>query len=123
MKKIVLKLFQMQCQIKVLHWQTNSRSEHITFGDFYDDTLDIVDRLVEAIQGKYGKFTFGGIDSVQISDYSNLKFNVFLLDMETFFRREIYSCGVTKENDPEIDNIIQELLEQIDKMKYLLSFN
>ena len=121
MKKILLKSLQLQSQMRILHWQTTSFAEHNAFGGFYDTASDIIDTLIEAIQGKYGRILLGGIDSVQVSDYSNLKLNIFIMDMEAFFSTEIYACGIDMTKDSEIDNILQELRGQIDKLKYLLT--
>jgi hypothetical protein len=100
---------QLQAQMRILHWQTTSFAEHRAFGGFYDAADDIIDTLIEAIQGKYGRIMLGGIDSIQISDYSNLKLNVFLMDVESFYCSEIYNCGIDVNKDSEIDNIIQEI--------------
>jgi hypothetical protein len=121
MKKIVLKFLQIQSQMRVLHWQTTSYAEHNAFGGFYDATGDIIDKIVEAIQGKYGRIMLGGIDSIQISDYNNLKLNMFIMDVDTFLSNEIYSCGIDKEKDSEIENIIQEFRAEVDKLRYLLT--
>jgi len=121
MKKIILKSLQLQAQMRILHWQTTSFAEHSAFGGFYDAADDIIDMLIEAIQGKYGRIMLGGIDSIQISDYSNLKLNVFLMDVESFYCSEIYNCGIDANKDSEIDNILQELRGEIDKLKYLLT--
>jgi hypothetical protein len=107
--------------MKVLHWQTFSYAEHKAFGKFYKTVDPLVDTLIEAIQGKYGRLMFGGIDSIQVSDYSNLKINVFIYDMETFFGNEIFLCGLNKAGDPEIENILHEIRAEIDKLKYLLT--
>lgn len=121
MKKIILKSLQLQAQFRILHWQTNSYAEHVAFGGFYDVADGLIDRIVEAIQGKYGRIMLGGIDSVQISDYTNLKINMFIMDIENFYTNEIYLCGISKDKDAEIDNILQELRGEIDKLKYLLT--
>ena len=121
MKKILIKSLQLQAQMKILHWQTTSYSEHIAFDEFYKKSGKIIDKLIEAIQGKYGRITLGGIDSLQISYYGNLKLNMFLMDIETFYATEIFACGIDKTSDAEIDNIIQELRAEIDKLKYLLT--
>ncbi len=121
MKKIILKSLQLQAQMRILHWQTNSYAEHAAFGGFYDAADDIIDKLIEAIQGKYGRIMLGGIDSIQVSDYGNLKLNVFLMDMESFYTMEIFNCGIDKNADPEIDNILHELRAEVDKLKYLLT--
>jgi hypothetical protein len=121
MKKIILKSLQLQAQMRILHWQTNSYAEHVAFGGFYDAADDIIDKLIEAIQGKYGRIMLGGIDSLQVSDYGNLKLNIFLMDIESFYTAEIFNCGIDRNADAEIDNILQELRGEIDKLKYLLT--
>ena len=121
MKKILLKSLQLQSQLRILHWQTTSFAEHNAFGGAYDELSGLIDTLIEAIQGKYGRIMLGGIDSIQISDYNNLKINVFIFDMEAFFSVEIYNCGINQSADSEIDNIIQEIRGEIQKLKYLLT--
>lgn len=121
MKRIVLKSLQLQAQMRILHWQTTSLGEHLAFGGFYSAVDDTVDKLIETIQGKYGRIMLGGIDAIQVSDYSNLKINVFLMDIESFFAAEIYTCGIDKLADSEIENIIQEIRGEIDKLKYLMT--
>ena len=121
MKKIILKCLQLQCQFRILHWQTTSYAEHNAFGGFYSSADELIDQIVEAVQGKYGRIMLGGIDSLQISDYSNLKINMFLMDIENFFTNEIYLCGINKDKDAEIDSILQELRGEINKLKYLLT--
>lgn len=121
MKKIVLKSLQMQAQMRILHWQTTSFAEHRAFGGFYEATSDLVDQLVEAVQGKYGRIMLGGIDAIQVSDYANLKINIFIMDFETFYTSEIFSCGINPNTDAEIDNILHEIRGQINKLKYLLT--
>jgi len=121
MKKIVLKSLQLQAQLRILHWQTTSYAEHKAFGKTYDDLDDLIDKLIEVVQGKYGRIFFGGIDAIQLSDYSNLKINVFIMDTEMFYTSEIFTCGLTQGADSEIDNILQEIRGVIERLKYLLT--
>ena len=121
MKKILIKCLQLQAQAQILHFQTTSYAEHKAFQRLYEKSSEIIDKLIEAIQGKYQRIILGGIDSIQVSDYSNLKLNIFIMDMETFFSTEIYNCGLDKIKDTEIDNILQELRGEIDKLKFLLT--
>ena len=121
MKKILVKVLQLQNQMQILHWQTTSYAEHNAFGGFYEAASETIDKLIEAIQGKYGRITLGGIDAIAVSDYNNLKLNVFIMDMEVFFGEEIFTCGIDRMKDSEIENILQELRGEIDKLKYLLT--
>lgn len=121
MKKIIIKFLQLQNQIKILHWQTTSRAEHIAFGEFYEKADKIIDEIVEQIQGKYGRITLGGLDSIIISDYNTLKLNMFMMDFDTFINIEIFNCGLNKEKDKEINSTIDKLRSEINKLKYLLT--
>jgi hypothetical protein len=121
MKKIILKSLQLQAQMRILHWQTTSYAEHNAFGRFYETVDPVIDKLIESIQGKYGRLMLGGIDAIQISDYNNLKINMFMMDMEIFFTTEIFQCGINKSQDGEIENILQEIRAEIQTLKYLLT--
>lgn len=121
MKKIVIKFLQLQAQMRILHWQTTSYAEHMAFGGFYDAADDIIDKIIEAAQGKYGRIMLGGLDSIIVSDYGNLKLNMFLMDLEVFLTTEFYCCGIDKQKDAEIENLVQELRGEVDKLKYLLT--
>ena len=122
MKKIMLKSLQLQAEMKILHWQTTSYAEHKAFGKFYERVGEHIDNLIECIQGKYNcRIMIGGIDSIQVSDYNNLKINVFLMDMDTFFSSEIWNCGINKAVDTEIVNVVDEIRAELDKLRYLLT--
>lgn len=121
MKKIIIKFLQLQAQMRIMHWQTTSYAEHTAFGGFYDAADNIIDKIVEAIQGKYGRITLGGLDSLIISDYGTLKLNMFIMDLETFLTVEFFNCGLDKSKDSEIENLVQELRAEVDKLKYLLT--
>lgn len=121
MQKIALKLLQLQAQMRMLHWQTTSYAEHMAFGGFYTTMDPLTDQLIEALQGKYGRVSLGGISSLQVSDYGNLKINMFLMDIETFLTSEIFTCGVDQTRDTEILNILDEMKAEINKLKYLLT--
>jgi hypothetical protein len=121
LKYLVLNIFQTQGQIKLLHWQTFSYAEHKAYCKFYDVIDDLFDSLIESIQGKYGRIYLGGKDAVEFIDYTELDVNSFLNSIHAFFKDEIYVLGIDKLKDPEIENIIEEILAEIDKLKYLLT--
>lgn len=121
MKKIVCKLLQLPAQMHIMHWQTTSYAEHKAFQKFYEEAEDIIDEIMEQIQGKYGRISLGGLESIIVSDYNTLKLNMFLMDLESFLNVEIFNCGLDKTKDREIDAVIDELRSEVDKLKYLLT--
>lgn len=48
------KLFESRDATHLMHLKTKSFAEHIALGDYYDGVLDLLDGLIESIQGKYG---------------------------------------------------------------------
>lgn len=55
MKTYVAELMQSRTQAHVYHLQTDSYSKHEALQDYYEDIVPLVDEIVEAYQGKYGK--------------------------------------------------------------------
>ena len=121
LKYLVLKMFETHGQIKIFHWQTFSYAEHKAFCKFGNNVEVLFDTLIEAIQGKYGRIYLGGVESISYTDYTQLDINSFLDDLHAFFIDRIYVLGIDKLRDPEIENIIEEILSEIDKLKYLLT--
>ena len=39
----------------ILHLQTTSYAEHVALGEFYTELPELVDTVIESIQGKYGQ--------------------------------------------------------------------
>lgn len=54
MEELVAMCFQTRNHAHLTHWKTKSYAEHQALGSFYDDLIDILDKLVEACQGSKG---------------------------------------------------------------------
>lgn len=103
-------------QIRTWHWEVTVGDFHKALGDFYDAFSDINDKLIEAVMGKYGRIRVAGQKQRELVDYSAEEFNSFIEEMENTYSKE-YKKTFT--NDPEICNIIDEILGEIQKIKYL----
>lgn len=64
-EQLVAKTFASRNAAHLQHWCTKSYAEHVALGVFYDELIDVVDKLVEAYQGAYG--LIGNVDIKQIS--------------------------------------------------------
>ena len=71
MKEILNLLLQTQSQMRILHWQTTSYARHMAFGGFYDAVDDLLDKLIECYQGKYGRIYFEDSTTLTIKDISD----------------------------------------------------
>lgn len=111
-------------QIKLLHWQTHSYSEHKTLNKFFDNYIDLTDELVETIMGKYGRQRLDEEScNLKIGNYHDPQ-----MDGLVDFTRKMCDCYINdcrptfdKEQDQEILNIIDEIIALVQKTKYLLS--
>ena len=112
-------------QIKLLHWQTHSYSEHKALDKLFGSFIDQTDNLLESVMGKYGRpqltpeeatFTLSNYDNPENPD----GLPRFINSIDNCFRNECTSV-FSQEKDPEILNIIQEILGVIDNVSYLLT--
>ena len=52
--KLISRIFKNRNAAHIQHWKTNSFSKHEALGDYYEEVIDITDKLVEAHQGTFG---------------------------------------------------------------------
>lgn len=53
--QLIARAFEARNCTHLEHWNTKSYAAHQALGDFYDEIIDLVDSLVEAYQGAFGK--------------------------------------------------------------------
>jgi len=106
-----------QSQLKLWHWQTTSYSQHKAFEEIYGGLDDLFDELIENLQGSH-RITFGE---------KNCKIDSLLdineKDIVSFVEATIYKFeGLTALNSSKgIINIRDDILTQLEKLRYLLS--
>jgi len=115
-KELLGNIIQIQGQLKILHWQTESFAEHMAFDTILDDLYDRFDRLVEVYSGKYQRLKFGGVKQISYADYDNLKIDAFIEGMDDFM-----TSAFMAEQDSELANIRDEIRADLMKLKYLLT--
>jgi hypothetical protein len=115
-KELLSTVLQVQAQLKVLHWQTESYAEHKAFCKIADSLDDRFDTLMEAYMGKYQRPKFGGVAQLSVADYDNVKIDVMLDGLLDFFANAFMA-----DSDSELKNIADEIKADIDKLKYLLT--
>lgn len=117
----MLELMQIADQAKIIHWQTRYDREHRHYGAFYEGFIDQMDKIVEAIAGKYGKdeLKFGEA-AIELCDYEMAVTEFFAL-VEAALRGTF--CQLfDRDKDSELYNLVDEVLDLVNKTKYLLQF-
>ena len=97
------------------HLTTDSFSQHMALGEFYDGIDDLADSFIEAYQGKYSKIIFA--EKALFLGENGLALVQYVCDQIESYRK---MPGFPQES--ELQNIVDELLDLADSTKYKLRF-
>jgi hypothetical protein len=98
----------------ILHWQSKSFSEHTALGEFYNELQDLVDTLVESMQGKYQTI-------LQFPATYHAPAASGLEELQVF--GQYFAQGRQQlPQDSEIQNLCDEIAALIDQTTYKLTF-
>lgn len=118
----ILHLLVFQTQIKTLHWQTQSYAEHKAFGRFYENLDELVDKLIECYQGKFGlRLQVPENADFKVFNYDRIQISKFLNRYYQFLNVDVYELGIITQNDLDIQDIIISILNEINRLNYLLT--
>ena len=109
----------LQCQIKIMHWQTKGYARHKALDDTFGELLDLVDSFVEEAMGKYGRFELEEeTKTIQLLNLSEIDTKAMV---ETVCEALIQYNDQFEETDTNLLNIRDEMLGLFQKLKYLLT--
>lgn len=100
----------------LLHWATNSFSEHSALGEFYNSLNDKTDDFVEAYMGKYGQLKIEGYPEVYSLPKSDCVAHLQELS------DNVKSIRAKLPQDLELQNLIDEIADLIDSTIYKIRF-
>ena len=119
--EIVLSLVKIQVQFRFMHWQTTSFSQHKAYGEIYESLDGNIDEFVEACMGKHGRPKYTGGYTIDGEDLEEIELGALLTQVVEFFVsfNEIYD----REMDSDLLNLRDEMLHEVNKLRYLLTLN
>jgi hypothetical protein len=119
-EELIIQFFTLQQQFKILHWQTKSHSRHIAYDQIYSSLGELIDDFVEIYMGKYGRVEFnGGEGTITLKNTDTLQLNDFLnsnIDWLKSLNEKLKS-----DKDSDLLNLRDEMMGEINKLKYLLT--
>jgi len=115
--KLIAPFLRIQNQLRIFHWQTTSYAQHKAFGKAYEALDELIDAFVEVFMGKYGR------------SKASVRYTIELDNLGGDFTEVIdnyvgYLTGLTSELDPadtDLLNIRDEMLGELNRLKYLLT--
>jgi acyl carrier protein len=120
MEKIILNLVKLQNQLRINHWQTDSFAQHKAFGKAYDGLGVLIDSLVEAHQGKYGKIMYSSPVGIELSNINDLDIDSVLVEVTDYLSSE-FDKEINPQKDTDCLNIRDSILQELNQLKYLLT--
>lgn len=103
-----------QAQLKIMHWGTGSFAQHEAYGKTYASVDAGLDALVESYQGYHGLIDFGS--SCEFISFQNVEVNSWLGSM-----LECLNTMRGEFQESDLQNLTDELISGISKLKYLLT--
>lgn len=112
-------LLKIQNQLRIFHWQTDSYAAHKAFGKTYENLNDLIDSFVEIYMGKYGrtkaKLTYN-IELVNLSE----EYSIIIDDFVNYLEQMSEQLDSV---DTDLLNIRDEMLGELNTLKYLLTLS
>jgi hypothetical protein len=108
--------------MKLYHWQTSLHSRHIASNKFLEKYSEVLDKLIEAYQGRYGTIKLKNNNSIKISNIPDDKIIDFLKKMRDYLT-DVAPKLFNKNKNGDLFSIRDEILETIDITIYLFNQN
>jgi hypothetical protein len=119
-EQLMINFITLQEQFRVLHWQTKSYARHNAYGGIYDALNGLIDGFIEVYMGKYGRVEFAsGEGAIVLKNTNDLGLNEFLNQNLEFLMS--LSNSLDPQKDTDLLNIRDEMMAEINKLKYLLT--
>lgn len=117
--EIITALVQIQTQFRMLHWQTDTYASHQAFGGIYGSLNDTIDEFVETCMGKHGRPKFSGGYQISGEDIAEMDLDAFIEQTCDFLIS--LTEAFNPQQDSDLLNLRDEMLGDVNKLKYLLT--
>ena len=116
---IVSTLLTIRNQVKLYHWQTKSFADHKATDDL-TAALDLaIDKFVEVYMGKYGRPKMS--KGIKLHNFNGNAARQFV-SKQTLYLINVLPRKI-KKNDSDLLNIRDEILAELNKIRYLFTLN
>ena len=113
--KIVSFFFELQMNVKLYHWTTESYSNHKATNKLLDNLSDLIDSFVEKYMGAFSRPVLKSGSSVPIQNMTKTKYVKLLKQAQDYLRGDLEKV-IAK--NTELLNIRDEVLAELDQALY-----
>jgi len=118
--KIVLFFFELQMNVKMYHWTTDSYSNHKTTNKLLEKLSDLIDSFIEKYMGAFSRPVMKIGSNVPIQNMSKSKYIKLLKQAQDYLRGDLEKV-IAK--NTELLNIRDEVLAELDQALYFATLN
>jgi hypothetical protein len=115
--EIVNVFFNIRDQIKLYHWQTMSFSEHKSTDELVKSLDTNIDKFVEVYMGRYGRPYIN--ETLRVKNLTVSGIRTFIKKSSDWLAEKLPS--MLKKTDTDLLNIRDEMLSNLNQVKYLLT--
>jgi DNA-binding ferritin-like protein len=106
--------------IKLYHWKTKSFPEHKNTDELYSSLNEKIDKFVEVLLGRMNTRPQQSIFRINIYNFSSKEgLKKYILKI----KKELIKMNHTFKNEDDLLNLRDEIMADIHKFEYLLTFN
>ena len=118
--KIVLFFFELQLNLKMYHWTTNSYANHKTTNKLFEKLSDLIDSFVEKYMGAFSRPVMKIGSNVPIQNMTKTKYIKLLKQAQDYLRGDLEKV-IAK--NTELLNIRDEMLGELGQSLYFTTLN
>ena len=118
--KIILFFFELQMNLKMYHWTTDSYSNHKATNKLLDKLSDLIDSFIEKYMGAYSRPVMKSGSSISIQNMTKTKYVKLLKQAQEYLRGDLEKV-ISK--NTELLNIRDEMLGELDQSLYFATLS
>lgn len=122
MSTIILKMLEVQNQVKIYHFQTSSYARHLASDRLFTSLITNIDRFGEVFQNSK-RIKIGKGLKITVENYTDKQMFIYLSNFAIWLETELPKLisGYRKSYD-DLLNIRDEILADVNQTLYLFSF-
>lgn len=118
--KIVLFFFELQLNLKMYHWTTESYANHKATDKLLDKLSDLIDSFVEKSMGAFTRPVLKSGNSIPIQNMTKTKYVKLLKTAQEYLRGDLEKM-ISKNS--ELLNLRDEMLAELDQAQYFATLS